>query len=327
MNNTRLHSIGIASQRSGLSQHVIRVWEKRYSALSPLRSETKRRLYSDDDILRLVLFSRLTKVGHKIGNIASLSNNELEEMIKEDIQASLTLSEFNSGNEKNEVASRSNEKSEDEHSDYISKSMKFIQDYDQDSLEKLLSNAVVHVGRSVFCEKIAVPLMAEIGKLWSTGELRIVHEHIASVVVRSILESMREAYQSSVDGPLVVGATMTGQFHELGLLTALNAAASEGFRTLYFGVNLPYEEIVVGVQKTQAKFVILSMPNLSNDFKLLTEIKNLLRHISEEVQIIIGGPGSITCKENLDESNVIFLNDLNVLREILREYMRKYPMK
>ena len=66
MNNTRLHSIGIASQRSGLSQHVIRVWEKRYQALSPVRTETKRRQYTDDDILRLVLFSRLTKVGHKI---------------------------------------------------------------------------------------------------------------------------------------------------------------------------------------------------------------------------------------------------------------------
>ena len=165
--------------------------------------------------------------------------------------------------------------------------------------------------------------MAEIGKLWSMGELRIVHEHIASLVVRSILESMREAYQSSVDGPLVVGATMTGQFHEFGLLTALNAAASEGFKTLYFGVNLPYEEIVMGVQKTQAKFVILSMPNLSNDFKLLTEVKMLLRHISEEVQIIIGGPGSMTCKEHLEKSNIIFLNDLNGLREILRASMKK----
>ena len=323
MNNTRLHSIGIASQRSGLSQHVIRVWEKRYGALSPMRSETKRRLYSDDDILRLVLFSRLTKVGHKIGNIAVLSNNELEEMIKEDIQASLTLSEINSENQKIETPNDSNELSEDEYSTYINQSLKLIENYDQDGLEKLLSNAVVHVGRSVFCEKIAVPLMAEIGKLWSMGELRIVHEHIASLVVRSILESMREAYQSSVDGPLVVGATMTGQFLEFGLLTALNAAASEGFKTLYFGVNLPYEEIVMGVQKTQAKFVILSMPNLSNDFKLLTEVKMLLRHISEEVQIIIGGPGSMTCKEHLEKSNIIFLNDLNGLREILRASMKK----
>ena len=323
MNNTRLHSIGIASQRSGLSQHVIRVWEKRYQALSPVRTETKRRQYTDDDILRLVLFSRLTKVGHKIGNIAGLSNNELEEMIKEDIQASLTITEINSENSNIDISGDLTELSENEYSTYIRKSLKFIQDYDQDGLEKLLSNAVVHVGRSVFCEKIAVPLMAEIGKLWSKGELRIVHEHIASLVVRSILESMREAYQASVDGPLVIGATMTGQFHEFGLLTALNTAASEGFKTLYFGVNLPYEEIVLGVQKTKAKFVILSMPNLSNDFKLLTEVKMLLRNISHEVQIIIGGPGSMTCKEHLEESSIIFLNDLSGLREILRNSMKK----
>ena len=131
---------------------MIRVWEKRYQALSPVRTETKRRQYTDDDILRLVLFSRLTKVGHKIGNIAGLSNNELEEMIKEDIQASLTITEINSENSNIDISGDLTELSENEYSTYIRKSLKFIQDYDQDGLEKLLSNAVVHVGRSVFCE-------------------------------------------------------------------------------------------------------------------------------------------------------------------------------
>ncbi|MBT5927694.1 MAG: MerR family transcriptional regulator [Verrucomicrobia bacterium] len=44
------HSINIAAKRSGLTPHVIRVWEKRYDAVTPIRTGTNRRQYSDEDI-------------------------------------------------------------------------------------------------------------------------------------------------------------------------------------------------------------------------------------------------------------------------------------
>ena len=44
------HSIKFAAQKSGLTAHVIRIWEKRYDAVSPDRSDTNRRRYSDAEI-------------------------------------------------------------------------------------------------------------------------------------------------------------------------------------------------------------------------------------------------------------------------------------
>ena len=41
------HSIQSVARRTGLTPHVIRIWEKRYAAVQPSRTETNRRLYSD----------------------------------------------------------------------------------------------------------------------------------------------------------------------------------------------------------------------------------------------------------------------------------------
>ena len=72
--------IQLASKLSGLSQHVIRIWERRYSALSPSRTGTNRRMYCEEAVKRLKLLKILTENGHRIGGVARLSTAELEEL-------------------------------------------------------------------------------------------------------------------------------------------------------------------------------------------------------------------------------------------------------
>jgi len=70
-------SISAVSQRTGLSPHVIRVWERRYGAVRPERAANGRRTYSEQDINRLSLLSRLVNLGQRIGQVAGLGTNEL----------------------------------------------------------------------------------------------------------------------------------------------------------------------------------------------------------------------------------------------------------
>lgn len=56
--------IKVVAQRTGLSAHLIRIWEKRYGAVEPERTETNRRLYSDEQIERLSLLRDITQNGH-----------------------------------------------------------------------------------------------------------------------------------------------------------------------------------------------------------------------------------------------------------------------
>ena len=75
--------IGAVVARTGLSAPAIRMWEKRYDAVEPDRSDSNRRLYRAEDVERLVIMKRLTERGHAISTIAHLTLGDLEKRLEE----------------------------------------------------------------------------------------------------------------------------------------------------------------------------------------------------------------------------------------------------
>ena len=70
------YPIKVVSQMTGISEFVIRAWEKRYDAVIPSRTESNRRLYSEEDIEKLRLLNDAVQKGHNIGGIARLNINQ-----------------------------------------------------------------------------------------------------------------------------------------------------------------------------------------------------------------------------------------------------------
>ena len=64
MKNDDNFSIRYVSIQTGLKPHILRTWEKRYSAVVPRRTETNRRIYNSVDIYRLKLIKRAVESGH-----------------------------------------------------------------------------------------------------------------------------------------------------------------------------------------------------------------------------------------------------------------------
>ena len=71
--------IGAVSRLTGIAPDTLRVWERRYGTVTPFRSETGTRLYSQDDVGRLALIKALVDRGDAISCVANLSKAELEE--------------------------------------------------------------------------------------------------------------------------------------------------------------------------------------------------------------------------------------------------------
>lgn len=76
-------NIQVASQVSGVTSATIRAWEKRYHTVTPERASNGHRLYSNDDIQKLSLLSKLTEIGQNIGKIAHLSIEELKSVYQQ----------------------------------------------------------------------------------------------------------------------------------------------------------------------------------------------------------------------------------------------------
>lgn len=79
--------ISAVARLTGISSHVLRVWERRYGVVDPLRSDSKRRRYNREDIQRLGLLKTLVDHGHAIGSIAKLSTEQLEERLAQALEA------------------------------------------------------------------------------------------------------------------------------------------------------------------------------------------------------------------------------------------------
>ena len=78
-----LHKIGAVSSLSGVPTPTLRVWELRYETFQPEKTESKHRLYTDDDVLKATLLKRLTDQGHSISSIAKLSTLELNSLLQQ----------------------------------------------------------------------------------------------------------------------------------------------------------------------------------------------------------------------------------------------------
>lgn len=77
----RLYGIGAVARITGLSDHTIRVWERRYGAVVAQRADNGRRVYTPEDVEKLGLLSKLTGHGLAIGQIANNSLDELRERL------------------------------------------------------------------------------------------------------------------------------------------------------------------------------------------------------------------------------------------------------
>jgi DNA-binding transcriptional MerR regulator len=76
------YRIGAVSRLTGVPADTLRVWERRYTVVAPLRSESGTRLYGPEDVSRLTLIKRLVDRGDAISSVANLSLDQLRERIR-----------------------------------------------------------------------------------------------------------------------------------------------------------------------------------------------------------------------------------------------------
>ena len=74
------YTIGQVAKLTGLSTHIIRKWEERYTAITPDRTPGGDRRYGSDQVARLTLLKELVDSGESIGRIANSSDAELKRM-------------------------------------------------------------------------------------------------------------------------------------------------------------------------------------------------------------------------------------------------------
>lgn len=303
------HTIKSVSQRTGLSAHVIRVWEKRYGAVRPQRTETNRRLYSEDEVQRLVLLHRVTKAGHNISQAAKLPTEELREILLQ-LTANSSLPALGTDPVNGSDTA------------LIAKCLAAVKQLDAVGLDAVLERGMIQLGHMGFLSRLVAPLSQQVGELWREGELTAAHEHFLSAALRTLLgQSVRQFAQSDT-APTIVVATPAEQLHELGAVLVAAAAANLGWRVTYLGTSLPAAEIAGAAVHNRARAVALSLVYPEDDSGLPAELSNLRRYLPAEIRILAGGRAAPAYNDALKGIGALRIGDLDGLASTL-ERLRK----
>jgi len=304
-------AIKVVSRRTGLSAHVIRIWEKRYGAVEPARTNTNRRLYSAEQIERLGLLRDLTRAGHSIGLVAKLGTAELRK-----------LSGEIPGNQTDQGVGTK----EAEATPLLADCVSAIKALDAARLQDALKRGAVELGSQGLLQNVIAPLAQVIGELWREGSITAAHEHFASAVIRIFLGHAARPFASPAGGPVLVVATPSGQLHELGALLVGAAASNLGWHVTYLGASLPAAEIAGAARQNRARAVALSLVYPEDDSRLEGELATLRELLPPETFLLAGGRAMPAYRDALERIGTLQVKDLPHFCSILDD-LRKPSRK
>ena len=308
MKDEAKYPIKAVSKLTGLSQHVIRAWEKRYQAIQPTRTGTNRRLYSEEEINRLRLLKEAIAQGHNIGNVANMDSEDLKTLITGNGSIAPAQTQPETAPNKPGV------------SNYLDELIAATQSLDNKRIERILLNASVTLSQPLLIDQLIIPFLQKIGELWQEGSLRIFHEHLASAVIRTFLADLLATIKTPSHAPILIVTTPSGQYHEIGALIVALTSASVGWQVTYLGPNLPAEEISAAAIEKNARIVLLSIVFPPDDPHLKLELERIRVLLPDNISIFVGGRASSSYLETFKKINATVFSGIKTLRTNLESY-------
>lgn len=282
---------------TGIKAHTIRIWEKRYGIITPQRTTTNRRYYSDDQVRKLLNITTLLAQGHKISHIAALEEDKINEMVQVQAETGDT----------DAVCST-----------YISSLTHCMLTFDEHGFEHICAAAVTRMGLYQAVINVLYPFLKNTGVLWASGHAAPVQEHFAACIIRRKL-------LAAIDG-LLPPVTKDhkfllflppGEWHEIALMLADYIIRSRGCETVYLGQNVPYSQVqdVAAVVKPQYLF-LLCISGRSAE-QVAAEASELAANLPD-VKVLVAGSKELLPAQESAAGNLTYLFDIDELQQFLQ---------
>jgi len=297
-NNVKsVFSIKDLENLSGIKAHTIRIWEKRYNILEPMRSNTNIRNYDLLSLQKLLNIVLLHDYGYKISKIASYPADQIPILVREIIS----------------------EKSAKNHaiSDFKMAMMDFDQELFFTTYAQLLSEKSF---KEIFYD-VFIPLMTEMGLLWQSETISPAHEHFISYLIKQKLlintEKLQVLKPTKTDKVFVLSLPMN-EVHELGLMYLNYETLLHGYKTIYLGESMPIEDLT-DLKKHFKSIVFVSYLTVQPDKDSVNDyIKRMIEALMDENTELwyVGRMTEFIKKDGLSDSVKVFNSITDLIEHI-----------
>ncbi|SEN95968.1 DNA-binding transcriptional regulator, MerR family [Mucilaginibacter gossypiicola] len=215
------YSISDLAQLSGISVHNIRIWERRYGALKPSRTEGNTRYYDDEQLKRLLCIAGLYHAGHKISRACALDKDDMSALLLEQIGGALL--------------------EEHRFEYFILQIVNQSLVYNEAGINELISDSFQVNGVQGTYKHVIYPILVRMGLMWLNESLCPSQEHFLSAIIRQKLLAAIDSLNP------VVGEPGSGwllflpedEDHDIGLLLASYLLRAAGRPVVYLGPKVP----------------------------------------------------------------------------------------
>jgi DNA-binding transcriptional MerR regulator/methylmalonyl-CoA mutase cobalamin-binding subunit len=285
-------SIGAVAKATGFSPDTLRVWQKRYGFPVPRRKPSGHRLYCVADVRRLRRISEALARGHRPGQIVPLAEPRLESLLTDRTLSALA-----------------------EPPTVLKSLMELVRSHRGEELTAALLADAASLGPLDFLRLRVVPMIAEVGEVWSRGELGIHHEHFFSQRLEDVLRAVRLPFERDAEGPRILLAAFSGETHGLGLQMAAFLAAFAGLKPHVLGADTPVAEIVAAFKTRRPAAIGVSISVSTAGPASRDRLEQLRRAIPLVVPILVGGTGA---RRSHPPGGCVIVDDLQGMHDWMR---------
>lgn len=205
---------------TGIKAHTLRIWEQRYTFFKAHRKESKHRLYSNEDLKKLLCVSFLYHNGWKVSKIAALSDEEREAEVRK-----TALSDAN-------------------YETFVHQLLEAAIEFNEAAFMQVLNKLVKKMGVEKTILHICYPYLQRIGLLWDTNNIIPAQEHFASYLIQSRLISETEKFSAFQNAPPeIVLFCPENEYHELPLLFLNYLLRKHHWKVLYLGKSIKVADL------------------------------------------------------------------------------------
>ncbi len=294
------HPIQIVSRRTGLSADVIRAWERRYKAVKPSRSSNGRRLYSDNDVKKLMLLQRIISGGRRIGDIAKLNVKNLEDLIESDESATVV---------KTSLANRPSTGSVMESFDGC---IEAIGELDANKLINLFENAYQELGPVFLLEDLFAPLVQHVRDECKLGTFRQSQENFVVELMQSFLLMNAAKSNKSINNKILIISPISHN-DNLSMLRLCLVCEDSDWMPIYLGTSLSADEILFSYEQGRCDLLMVVVDPNGNQQFLPNELRKI-RSLIKDDEILIFGETTSSYQDVIKETGFTAINNIGELR-------------
>lgn len=269
-----LWPMGAVTRRTGISEHTLRAWERRFGFPEPIRLPSGHRRFTADQVRQLLLINRALRCGYRAGDIVPLEPARIEKLIRE--------SGF--GDDQAEVGLAADR--------WVEELLVDVVAFDEPAIRRRMAADAAVLGARRFLRERAVPLIDAVGRAWENDDIGIRHEHFVTGILEEFLRELRRPLETSSLGRPVVLASLPGELHGLGLQLVAAEISIAGRKNLLLGPHTPVDEIAATARALDAAAVGLSVSVFAPAGETSGQIARLREALPVKTALWVGGGGA-----------------------------------